>query len=145
MLKLQYFGHLMQRTDSVEKTLTLGKIEGHFSGLSSPPTDILKGRRRGQQRMRWLDGITNLMDMSLSKVRELVMGALIPGWEDPWRRKRLPTPVFWPREFLGHPWGHKELDTTERLSLTTMTTMHSDDAERCHHCRSRLSAYRVIP
>ena len=82
-LKLQYSGHLMQRTDSLEKTLMLGKIEG--------------GRRKGLQRMRWLDGITDSMDMSLSELRELVMdreGSLT---------------CYSPR-------GRKELDKTERLS-----------------------------
>jgi len=79
-LKLQYFSHLMQRTDSLEKTLMLEKIEG--------------GKRKGWQRMRWLDGLTDSMGISLSKVRELGQGGLA----------------------CYSPWGRKESDTTEQLS-----------------------------
>ena len=85
-LKLQYFGRLMQRTDSLEKTLMLGKTEGR--------------RRRGRQRMSWLDGITDSMDVSLSKLRELVMDSLVCS-----------------------PWGCKELDTTEQLNLRAVPSI----------------------
>ena len=83
-LKLQYFGHLMRRVDSLEKTLMLGRIGGR--------------RRRGRQRMRWLDGITDSMDMSLSKLLELVMGSLV----------------------CYSPWCCKELDMTEWLNWTEL-------------------------
>ena len=141
-LRLQYFGHLMRRTDSSEKTLMLGKTEDR--------------RRRGQQRMRWLDSIIDSMDMGLSKLREIAEKVMAPhsstlAWKTPWteepgrlqsmgslrvghnwatslllftfmhwRRKWQPTPVFLPGESQGRGslvgcrlWGHTESDTTE--------------------------------
>ena len=85
-LKLQYFGNLIRRTDSFVNTLMLGKIDG--------------GRRRGQQRMRWLDGITDLIDLGLSKLRKLVMKRSLA---------------------CCSPWGRKELDTIEQLNWTELT------------------------
>ena len=89
-LQLQYFGHLMRRADSLEKTLMLGKTEGR--------------RRRGRQRMRWLDGITDSMDMSLGELQKLVMD-----------RKAMSMS----REACCSPWGRKESDTTEWLNWLT--------------------------
>ena len=103
-LKLQYFGHLMRRADSFEKTLILGKIEG---------------RRRGRQKMRCLDGITNSMDMSLSKLRELVMDreawrAAVPGVTKSWTRlsdwtELMQTNILYSMEKQGPTVWHREL------------------------------------
>ena len=93
-LKLQYFGHVMRRTNSLEKTLMLGKIEGR--------------RRRGQQRTRLLDGITNSMDMSLSKLREFGQGGLA----------------------CCSPWGHKESDMTEQLNWTSIRNSRFNSGTR---------------
>ena len=99
-LKLPYFGHLIWRADSLEKTLMLGKIEGR--------------RRRGWQRMKWLDGITDSMDVSLSKLRELVMdkGSLV----------------------CCSPWGHKELDMTEQLNWTELMPIIAPSKQRDNLC-----------
>ena len=98
LLKLQYFGHLMWRANSLKKTLMLGRIEG--------------GRRRGQQRMRWLDSITNSIEMSLGKLQEMVKGSLA----------------------CCNPWGCKELDITEQLNNNNIKNKKSRLSSRLTSC-----------
>ena len=132
MLKLQYFGHLIWRTDSLEKTMMLGKIEGR--------------RWRGRQRLRWLDVITDLMDMSLSKLQELVMDrcdvahgvrkcwtelsewklnwtpASILAWRIPWTEEPGVLQSIGLQR-IGNSWAIAESDTTDRLTLSLSTVI----------------------
>ena len=110
-LKLQYFGHLMRRTDSLEKTLMLGKTEGR--------------RRRGQQRTRWFDSITDSMDVSSSKLRELVID------REAWA--------------CCSPWGHKESDMTEKLTNNSNVTCFIFWFFDCEACGTLASGSGVEP
>ena len=109
-LKLQYFGHLMWRTDSLEKTLMLGKIEGR--------------RKRGWQRMRWLDGITDSMDMSLNKLQKLVMDREAKESD---MTQWLNWTVHWRDTY--RPWEHVQAGTRDYLTLNWPHTAHKSSRE----------------